>query len=225
MENIDYTKYEPFLGDERYVSLKHKYVLDFLRVKYYRVYGKDPSITFLYKDTIMFRDDTLPITGSCYYIRGSFPFKIYFQSCYKDGIPSNKYTVTIKTLKEYLNDVNLDFISSVIKNVTGEEINLVVGDCRDKEYSFSFIDLNKFKKNKYFNKSSYITFFELLCDNNTRNILYIGRDLKDGFTPDEINAVNIEYVDKHFKDVLQYAHISEDELRKSNEYIRSRINK
>ena len=223
MKNIDYSKYKPFIGDTRWNNLKNKYALDHLRVKYYEAYGKDPSITYLIKDEIMFSDFTLPIVGSCYLIRGSFSFKVYFQSNYKDTLPSNNYTITIKVEKDQLNDMNIAFISNIINYFSGEKINLVVGDCYDKEYRFSFIDSKEVKKDKKLNEHGYLYFFERLCDNNTRNILYIGKSLQDGVKQEEIDKVNNDYVNKHFYDVLTYAKITQEELEKSNEYIRTRI--
>ena len=231
MTREDYINYEPQIGDNRYANLPDKYAIDIVRREHYKKYGKDPSVTYLREARVLFYDYTLPIVASCYYIRGKFPFKIHLQ-LYSDfplrphkEIPNPNLTVAISVEKERLTEENADFIIHLIKLFSDRNINLIVGDGVDKEYIISYIspiDFNKGTDARY-NFTPYYGFFERLCDNNTRNIVYVGNDLKTRSTPEALERVEEEYFSCHKNRMIESGVFTEEGIEENNKVIRKKL--
>ena len=68
----------------------------------------------------------------------------------------------------------------------------------------------------------YYDFFDRLCDNNVRNIIYIGDSMKKGIKSETIDKVQSEIIDLHKKLTVNEI-MSEEELEQSNEKIKKRI--
>ena len=170
--------YVPEIGDQRYSKFYFKPTLDIIRIEYYKKYGKDPSINPSIDDNVMFTDPSLPISREAFCFRGKFPFKIYLQKNYENNQQDNSRTIAVKFAEKNFNDENLIFIFDLISKLTGKSSNLIVYDFLDNyRYTVSFIsqfDMLPCYVNYYYD------FFERLCDNNYRNIIYIGDDLKYG---------------------------------------------
>ncbi|MBO4245382.1 MAG: hypothetical protein J5892_01425 [Bacilli bacterium] len=225
MNQDDYKKYVPSIGDHRYQAFPGKFALDHLRVKYYEQYHKDPSITHLTSDEVAFYDPTLPIFGDCYYIRGPFSFKIYFQIYYQDQLPNNNGSLIIKIAKCDINDDNMMFICELIKYFTGQKVNLIVGNYLDNEYRISFINKKElsYPKINEIGYGGYYNFFDMLCDNCLRNIVYIGDDLKKDHDIEDIINVDNEFILKHQKKICEKLNIPNRELLKTNEAITKKL--
>ena len=221
---FDWKNYVPSIGDERYKKSPFKPAIDFLRVLYYAHYSVDPSINHV-DDNVVFYDPSLPIYGECYSVRGKFPFRIFFQSKYDGCLPDDTWTIAIKVDDKNLNDDNLIFAISLINRFTGKNPNLIVSDMKESksETTIAFISKMDLICEAMGESKSYLDFFERLCDNNCRNIIYIGDDMKIGVSEDIINKVNSDFVERHKEILSDVFHIKLDELEIRNEYIRGKL--
>ena len=189
----DYKNYVPKIGDERYSKFIYKSSLDIIRVEYYNKYCKDLSITEK-EFAPIFCDPSLQIWATPYYFRGKFHFEVYLARDYEYGKPDYSNTITVKIDEKNINDESLSFSSNLINILTGKEPNLIVGIYEPSKYVYtiSYISENYISSG---NKSlGYYDFFARLCDNNYRNIIYIGSDFTDDVDPNQINSVNNEFV-------------------------------
>lgn len=225
---FDYRDYVPRIGDERYKKFRFKPVLDYIRVYYYSKYGVDPSIA----DTsinhplgeAMFYDPTLPIYGSCYCFRGKFPFKIYLQDLYEKGFPDDMHTIGIEIAAKKYTDEGLIFSLDLIRYLSGKEANLIVKSYGpNPKYSIAFISRMDFVYGLLDNSDSYYEFFHRLCDNNVRNIIYIGDDLKFGVSREKLDEVEEEFVEADQARLADCFGVSIDELREKNSAIREKV--
>lgn len=224
MENSGYKEYIPEIGDYRYKKIKHKFALDIIRVKYYEKYGKDPSISWT-DDRIMFYDPSLPIFGTCYFIRGIFPFKMYLQSTYENVLPNRNKTITFKVEKKHLTEENIAFLNELVRIFGSNEINLAFGDYIDREYTISYVADEEFKVEGKYNRWTYYGFFERLFRNNWRNIIYIGDSLKKFATDGEIEKVQKDFIERDKKLISKHLHRAEEYFEEQNQAVRSRFNK
>ena len=225
---FDYRNYEPQIGDDRYKKFRFKPVLDYIRVYYYSKYGVDPNIA----DTsinrplweAMFYDPTLPIYGSCYCFRGKFPFKIYLQDPYENGFPNDMYTIGIEIAAKKYTDEALIFSLDLIRYLSGKEANLIVKSYGpNPKYSIAFISRKDFVHGLLDDSDSYYEFFHRLCDNNVRNIIYIGDDLKSGVSREKLDAVEEKFVEADQAMIAYFFEVSIDELREKNSAIREKV--
>ena len=176
---FDWRNYVPSIGDERYKKSPFKPAIDFLRVLYYAHYSIDPSINYV-DDNVVFYDPSLPIFGECYSVRGKFPFRIFFQSKYDGCLPNDSRTIAIKIYEENLDDDILTFAIYLINRFTGKNPNFIVSDMRESksETTIAYVSKSDLVHEGMGKSKSYYNFFECLCDNSWRNIVYIGEEMK-----------------------------------------------
>ncbi len=202
----------PQYGDFRYAKFQCKNAIDMLRVKYYELYQKDPSISEVYGFNYMFYDSTLNIMVYPYKVRGKVPFEIMFTGYYINYAPCENNSIAIKLNRNQIlnsdNEEYVKFIINLIKMYSGRDINLICDDI------IAYIGNDYFK---YSNK--YYDFFNELCDNTLRNITYIGDTLKNYGDLDEINEVNTIFVDYHHKIKAEYCDMTLDKLEEENRKI------
>ena len=218
MDKKDYMNYVPKIGDSRYTKFTHKNFLDIIRVKYYEKYGKDPSISEGKVGGVVFSDETLPIYGTSYYFRGKFPFKIWFSSSFKGDDTS---VVSMVAKKEHLNEENAEFMLDIIKDITNQDANLIFNDYLCTEITVSFIDIGKCFFFDEDDPREYYRFFDLLCDNIYRDIIYIGDSLKDGVDEETLKRVDEKYVKRHKRMMVEDEKITKEELDARNEYVKT----
>ena len=206
MDKKKINNYIPYIGDSRYHNLEHKFALDVIRVKYYLKYHKDPSITPL-NDIVPLYDHTFQATGTSYIIRGACTFKIFLNN-HKDCKENPNTDIMIEVNKDQFTDDNIVFMYGLIKLFSGNNANFIAGDLRNKNYVIGYIS-----KKRHFNiLNPLYCFISEFCDNNWRNIVYIGDDLKEGISEEEINHVNEDFIVFHQKGICEYLNISEDDF-------------
>lgn len=202
----------PQYGDFRYTKFRCKNAIDMFRVKYYELYQTDLSISEVYGVNYMFYDSTLNIMVYPYKVRGKVPFEIMFTGDYVNYDSCGNNSVAIKLdINQVLNSDNeeyVKFIINLIKMYSGHEINFICDDI------IAYIGNDYFK---YSNK--YYDFFNELCDNTLRNIIYIGDTLKNYGNLDEINEVNARFVDYHHQIKAEYRDMTLNELEEENRKI------
>lgn len=225
-----YVAPKPELGDQRYNKFFHKTALDILRVLYYDVFRKDPSISFVSNNRAFFTDDTLPIYGASYSIKGQIPFEIMLQTPYKNYNPSENYSVGIRINKKYLLDeIKEDYfylMSTLINKYTNNQINFICGDYFNENeiITLSYIaDRDFYHYDDNFNTKRYYEFFNLLCDNNHRNIIYIGDTMKQNAKLDEIEKVYSDFVVPDMNFIANKLGLNINEIQNSNENIKKLI--
>lgn len=109
----------------------------------------------------------------------------------------------------------------LIKIYSGDNVNLVLGNGVSTRGMLSFIADKELAV--YLGKEfGYYDFFDRLCDNNVRNVIYIGDSMKKGVKSETINKVQNEIIDLHKKFTANEV-MTEEELEKSNEKIKQRI--
>ncbi len=218
---LDYRNYVPTKGDERYKKDCYKPALDIIRVEYYSKYGTDPSLNPSGYLPIFF-DPSLQIYGKCYCFRGKQPFKIYLQSSYKEKIPDCSHTIGIEIDDKKFNDEILYFSLDLMKRLADKGPNLIVKSYGNRpRYTIAFISDADFMP--YFLGSTYAYWdlFERLCDNNLRNIIYIGDDLKSGVSKEIIEKVEQEYVEADLAKIAAGTNI--EDIRSDNAAICDKV--
>ena len=186
----------PKLGDNRYKKLPHKDLLDYLRIRHYNYFGSDPSIQWLRAVDgygHMFENGRF-IPTEWYYVRGSASYIIQFSS-----VPGNLFTGSIlitTKIKEAFSDENffcldggyISLLRKYIKDKTNGDINLILSDGEFKTISFGRVDLPSMGCGDYYNFVDCAT--EVLASPiSSRNIIYIGEDIKKTF----LNSGKDEY--------------------------------
>ena len=225
----NYRDYVPEIGDARYTNAKYflQPALDIIRVDYYNRYHKDPSIN-PHNDNVVFLDDTLKLLGKCYCFRGRFPFRIYLQDSYSK-LPNDTKSIALKIADDLsgkdLTDENLSFTYDLIKKFSGNAPNLVVANMEEGKYKYviSYISQRYFHSRYHTLSWAYEEFFDELCDNMFRNIIYIGDDLKKGVSEDTIRLVETKYVKYHLFELSKIFHMSVEELEEQNDSFRKRL--
>lgn len=223
----DYHSRKPEYGDRRYKSFSCKNAIDMLRVLYYNYFGKDPNISFVENDYVMFGDPTLPISVFTYLIRGEVPFKIMFERDYDNYEAIDSCAVAINFERKIMNKENFEkylyFMMHILKIYSNNDVNLICSDGKNKSCTLAYIGYRNFHYYDYsdFSKGKmYYEFFELLCDNLMRNIIYIGDTMKTNASSVEIEKVNSEFVNFHMKLVANVLGVTTEELAKENEDIK-----
>ena len=123
--------------------------------------------------------------------------------------------------KEHLNEENAEFMLDIIKDITNQDANLIFNNLDGTEITVSFIDIGKCF---FFNEDDpreYYRFFDLLCDNIYRDIIYIGDSLKDGVDEETIKRVDEKYVKRHKRMMAEDKKITKEELDARNEYVKT----
>ncbi len=160
---------------------------------------------------------TLPIYTEGYLIKGEIPFRIKFTENYSNNQPDEKYSIGIQVNK---NDLSkeiareyLKFMATLIRKYSNNAINFICCDGFNKAHNFSncplaYIGENGFFKNHTTKDKAYYEFFERLCDNNWRNIVYIGETVKQNAPLKEIAQVENEMIPFHLKSIAETLGIS-----------------
>lgn len=219
-----YIPKKPELGDERYKNFLHKKGLDILRILYYDFFQKDPSLS-LTENNWMFGDSTLPIPVTTFLIKGEIPFKLMLTSVYADYQPNDKYSIGIKFEKNHLTKEigpkYLELMSMLIKRYSNNDINFICCDGLDRNCTLAYIGNNDFSFSN--DNNEYYDFFELLCDNLWRNIVYIGNTMKQNTKPEDIKRVDSKFVIPHIKFIAKGLGIPTQTLMESNEQLRRQV--
>lgn len=200
-----FNNYIPYIGDNRYQNLKHKLALDIIRVKYYLQYKKDASITPL-AEIVPLYDHTFNAQGTCYLIRGKLTFKVYLNNHH--DVKANPYSdIMIEVNKDQLNDESISFMYNIIALFSGQKVNFIAGDAMNQNYCIGYVS----KKYHFNTINPLYTFISEFGDNNWRNIVYIGNDLKADIDQAELTKVT-EFITYHKKGICKYLKITEDEF-------------
>ena len=235
----------PKLGDNRYKKLPHKELLDYLRIRHYNYFGSDPSIQWLRAEDgygHMFENGRF-IPTEWYSVRGSASYIIQFSS-----VPGKLFTGSIlitTKINEGFSDENfscldvgyISLLRDYIKDMTKGDIDLILSDGEFKTISFGRVCLPSMGRGDYYNFVDCAT--EVLASPiSSRNIIYIGEDIKKSFLeskPDEYNpsydynARNEEIIrgDKLIiscqQDIIRYNEIKEEDLNSFNDRVKQLI--
>lgn len=215
----------PKYGDGKYANNEHKEALDMLRVCYYNYFQHDPLFSPVPKWDVMFYDPTLWLPVDTYLVRGNIPFQIMFRDNYPNHNSDNTKSVSIELPFEVLskeeNENYLRCMLELIRIYSGDSVNLIIGSEVSTRGTLSFIadkDLSMYSRKEI----NYYKFFEELCDNNVRNIIYIGDSIKKDVEPETINRVQSEIIDLH-KKLTAREGITEEELEKSNVKVKQHV--
>lgn len=215
----------PKYGDGKYATNSYKEAFDMLRVWHYHHFYQEPSFSPVPKWDVMFYDPTLWMPVDTYLVKGKIPFQIMFSDNYPNHKSDNTKSISVELPFEVLskeeNDEYLRYMLELIRIYSGENTNLVLGNGVSTRAMLSFIadgDLSMYSRKEL----GYYSFFERLCDNNVRNIIYIGDSMKAGVKPETIARVQSEIVDFH-KRLTAREGMTEEGLEQSNEKIKKRI--
>lgn len=222
-----YIPKRPTLGDDRYKHFSDKMALDILRVLYYEFFHKDPSLSHVRGENAMFEDITLSIFASVYLIREEFPFYLMLTSHYSNYAPQIHSSIGIKFSRKYLereqNLIYLKFMSTLIKRYASTDINLICCDGMNQNCTLAYIAENDFYHYTASKDKMYYAFFSRLCDNNLRNIVYIGDTMKQNAKVEEIEKTDSQIVIPHIEFISENLGIKKEELMKSNEELRNQV--
>lgn len=215
----------PKYGDGKYAADSYKESFDMLRVWYYKHFHQDPSFSPVPKRDMMFYDPTLWMPVNTYLVKGKIPFELMFSENYPNYKSDNTKSISIELpfdiLSKEENEEYLRYMLELIKIYSGNNVNLVLGNGVSTRGMLSFIADNELSVYPV-KDLGYYDFFNRLCDNNIRNIIYIGDSMKKGIKSETIDTVQREIVDFH-KKLTANEGITEEELERSNEKIKKRI--
>ncbi len=215
----------PKYGDDKYASDNYKETFDMLRVWYYNHFNREPNFSKAPKRNMMFYDPTLFLPVNTYSIKGNIPFQIMFSANYPNHKSDNTKSISVELPFEILskdeNENYLKYMLELIRIYSGDNANLVFGNGLNTKGTLSFI------ANRNISPSSrkgndYYDFFDRLCDNNVRNIIYIGDSMKKGIKQETIDKVQSNIIDFH-KKLMTNETVSKEKLENTNEKIKNRI--
>lgn len=228
----------PAINDERFKGLPHKKLLDPLRIIHYNHYGKDPNIQLITAATgkaTMFENGRF-LPTHWYNVRGNSSYLIQF-SYYMNEIFTGSVLI-ISDVKNpfspqnfsYFDDAYIQLLTNYIKELCGD-INLILSDGIFKTISFGHVCLPSSKPGSY---SEFINCaIEQLCHvSRLRDIIYVGDDIKCGFSPNEIKDGETmieeakEYITQHIQISIDNSgpmDISMNELEAFNERAKRKI--
>lgn len=215
----------PKYGDGKYAANSYKEAFDMLRVWYCNHFHQDPSFSPVPKWDMMFYDPTLWMPVNTYLVKGKIPFQIMFSANYPNHKSDDTKSISVELPFEILSkEENKEYLRCMLELIriySGDSVNLVLGNGVSTRGMLSFIadrDLAMYSREK----KDYYEFFDRLCDNNVRNIIYIGDSMKKGVKSETIDKVQSEIVDLH-KRLTANEVMTEEELEQSNEKIKKRI--
>lgn len=212
----------PKYGDGKYASYYYKEAFDMLRVCYYNYFHLDPSFSPVPKWNMMFYDSTLFLPVDTYLVKGKFPFQIMFSGNYPNYKSNASQSMSIELPFEVLskkeNEEYLRCMLELIKIYSGDSVNLVLGSGRSTRGTLSYIGNKDLPLH-----NPYEEFFNCLCDNYIRNIIYIGDSMKKGVKSEVIDKVQSEIIDLHRRLVAEAREVTTEEVERSNEEIKKRI--
>lgn len=213
----------PFIGDSKYSNLPHKNSLDELRIRHFKLFKKDPDITYG-DNKAMFDDDTLPIYADFYNIKNAFPFKLIYSSSDCSLVSDNKASLGISISKEQLlsaKDEEVKFLVDFIKDYTRNQVNFIYTNEKLDEVFLSHIGDKDFH---YFeDQKSYYLFFSELFNNLYRNVIYTGESLKKDAPDEEIINAKSELIIPYHEVVAKVNNITNDMLLEENNKIKMKI--
>lgn len=229
----------PTINDERFRNLPHKKLLDPLRIIHYNHYGKDPNIQLITaddgKDSMFENGRFLPT--SWYKVRGISSYMIQFsQNMTETFTGSILITSDVKNPFSpenftYFDDIYIQFLTEYIKEQCDGDINLILSDGIFKTLSFGHIYLPNKAPRSYYDFIDCA--IEQLCHvSSSRDIIYVGDDIKNGFMLDEIKEgdAKIEaakkYITQHISisiDNSEPRNISPNQLDTFNETAKTKI--
>ena len=219
------TSIAPIYGDGKYATDMYKESFDMLRVWYYNHFHQEPIFKRITKRYMMFYDSTLWMPVYTYFIKGEIPFQIMFSYNYSNHKSDNTISISIELPFEILskeeNKDYLQYMLELIKIYSGSSANLVLGNSTSTQGSLSFI-ADRDLSSPYGKNFGYYDFFDRLCDNITRNIIYIGDSMKMGIKPETVDKVKNNFVEFH-KRIIATEVMTKKELEQSNEKIKKRI--
>jgi len=215
----------PKYDDGKYAANSYKESFDMLRVWYYNHFHQEPIFSPVPKWNMMFYDPTLWMPVNTYSIKGKIPFQLMLSANYPNHKFDNTKSISIElpfdVLSKEENEESLRCMLELIKIYSGDNVNLVLGNGVSTRGMLSFIADKELAV--YLGKEfGYYDFFDRLCDNNVRNVIYIGDSMKKGVKSETINKVQNEIIDLHKKFTANEV-MTEEELEKSNEKIKQRI--
>ncbi|MCI8394108.1 MAG: hypothetical protein HFH86_01325 [Bacilli bacterium] len=195
------------------------------RIKELEEKKKETSSILVPKWDMMFYDPTLWMPVNTYLVKGKVPFQLMLSANYPNYKSNNTKSISIELpfdilLKEE-NEEYLRYMLELIKIYSGDNVNLVLGNGVSTRGMLSFIadkELSVYSAKEL----GYYDFFDRLCDNNVRNIIYVGDSMKKGIKSETVDKVQSEIIDFH-KKLTANEVMSEEELEKSNEKIKQRI--
>ena len=227
MSKLNYNVQKPAIADNRYIKLKHKELLDPLRIIHYDYYGKDPSIQALNASdgyVTKFENGRF-IPTAWYQVRGCITYNIQY-SC---NILEN-FTGSIlisSSIQHPFNDnfsyLDYDYITQLndyIKKYSNGDTNFIVCDDMFNKLTFGHISLPN-------RNGKYIEFVDCAIEQlkpkaGSRDIIYISDDIKRMFLNEEVLKGNnmIEFAKQ---DVINQNSISDYELESFNQKAIQRI--
>lgn len=228
MNKSNYNGQKPVIGDNRYIRLLHKELLDPLRIIHYDYYGKDPSIQALNANdgyVTMFENGRF-IPTAWYQVRGSITYNIQY-SC---NILEN-FTGSILISSSIQHPFNGNFsyldydyitqLNDYIKKYSNGETNFIVCDDMFNKLTFGHISLINHSNGEYVNFVD-CAIEQLKPKAGSRDIIYISDDIKRMFLNEEVLKGNnmIEFAKQ---DVINLNHISACELEDFNQKAIQRI--
>ena len=218
----------PAIGDKRYSNLPHKELLDPLRIIHYDRYGKDPSIQQLKgedKYLTMFRNGRFLPTATYKVREGMTSYIIQF-SWLRNTNFAGSILITGDVKQpfnddfSYLDDDYIDSLTGYVTNICNGDVNLILSNSTFTELSFGHITINN-------HNGEYLNFIDCAAEQlrpvaSERNIIYVGEDLQQGFTPDEIRNGD-ELIERARADIIEHSNISDRQILDFNEQAKRRI--
>lgn len=216
----------PEYKDGKYASCIYKEAFDMLRVCYYNYFHQDPSLSPVPKWNMMFYDPTLWLSVDTYLVKGRIPFHIMFSDNYPNHKSDNSKSISIEfPFEVFTKDENEEYLRCMLELTrlySGDSVNLVFGNGISTRGTLSFIakgDLFMYSRGE----TDYYEFFDRLCDNNVRNIIYIGETMKKGIKSEMLNRVQSEIIDLHQRLTANASEVTIEKLEESNVKIKKRI--
>lgn len=214
----------PKYGDGKYASSYYKEAIDMLRVWYYKYFQQEPVFSPNPKWDMMFYDPTLWMPVNTYLVKGKIPFQLMLSANYPNHQSNDTQSVSIELPFEIIaNEANEHYFKALlelIKIYAGKPANFAFGNRVSTKGMLSFIankDMYSYREDDYYD------FFDRLCDNNVRNIIYIGESMKKGVKVEYINKVQSEIIRDHQRLTARSGKMTIEELNEANEKIKKRI--
>ena len=229
----------PSINDDRFKSLPHKKLLDPLRIIHYNHYGKDPNIQLITANdgkVTMFENGRF-LPTSWYKVRGNPSYLIQFSRNMAETftgsilITSNVQNPFSSESFSYFDDTYIELLTKYINEQCGGDINLILSNGIFQTISFGHIFLPSRESGSYYDFIDCA--IEQLCHvSNSRDIIYVGDDIKKGFSLTEIkNGENMieeakKYITQHIQipiDSSEPRNVSMSELETFNEIAKRKI--
>ena len=218
MGKVEYEQRKPVIGDGRF-CMKHNYLLDPLRVINWECRRRDPNIqsveAFNGKASMFETGKFMP--ASWYRVGGNPPYMIRFSdNMIEDFTGSALITANVKKPFDpekftYFDDDYIQQLTEYFKKTIGGDINLVLSDGIFKTLTFGHISL---RHNHTYSELMEDATEQLCHDSVYRDIIYVGDDLKEGFSQDDI-AKGDEWITIGHDYILNNYRIPTDEPNKT----------